>query len=1151
MHKVLGSTFRSEKLQFSGLGAGQEDGGLVGAQDRLEDNRILLVSHEMSYTGAPRSLLNMAYILRELGWRPEVWTLKPGEFSQEFAREEIPVETVSFPKEASESLAERISGYRFVIANTVFCAAFASYAGRFAQTVLYLREAGNLPQLIADCHLNGADITKAKHLVCVSRYAEACIQREYHVPEVLVIPNYVEDWLSGRGKPAEDRLGRKQHRVRRTAGNSRPVRFMVSGTVEPRKGQDIAVKAFLALPAALREKAQLYFAGPMPEWARSYQEALKIDSHRNIFYRGEVRDREKLFELYQSMDVMLVASRDEACSLAALEAAMLGKALLVTEHTGAKYLVSPDCVLPTGDAAALCAKMAEYLCNPRRIAEEGAENRKRYLEYGTKEQYRQNLDRFLKKLTEDPAWAGRQKPGNRVSVVVPVYNAGKYLRACMDSLLGQTLPGMEVIVVNDGSTDGSLCILEEYAEKASEPEHREMGSVLRVVSMENHGYGHAVNCGMRMASGEYVGIVEPDDYVDCTMYEKLYHYALAADAEIVKSDFFRFTGEGKTQRNVCWRTAREDANYGRIICPAQEKESFRFLMNTWCGIYRREFLEKCGIRHNETPGASYQDNGFWFQGFCHAERIIFLREPLYYNRRDNAESSVNQRGKVYCANEEYAHIRRFLSEHSDLEKEFLYQYSVKKYHTYLFTLDRIAWEYKREYLERFSEEFHQAEREGELSQAAFTPQEWGNLHWIMRDPEGYFRKKVEGEIQISVILPVYNVEKYLVQCLESLENQQFGKFEVICVDDGSTDASVQMIRETAARDRRFRLFSQANAGAGAARNTGLRMAKGRYVIFLDADDYFAPEMLLRAWQKIRETDADICVMGSWQYDEQTGETMPCTYSLQLQNYPAWRPFRADQMSCNPFRAFVGWAWDKLYRRDFLLNHGLEFQEQRTSNDMYFTYLSLLKADKITTLEERVIYQRRNREDSLSATRGRSWNCFFDALSAIRMELERMGLYRRYRLYFDNYAVHSCLWNLMTLPEEAAHRLLEKLRGGWLEELGIASFGEKEAEYPAEYAAYREIIDSGEAGLARCRAAYRERQAQTAGKKKNAAERRSSGGKSPADFRDEASFYRYCLEEIRRSKSYQIGLAATWLFRKLRGWIRGVRRGKISGAGKGV
>ena len=344
------------------------------------------------------------------------------------------------------------------------------------------------------------------------------------------------------------------------------------------------------------------------------------------------------------------------------------------------------------------------------------------------------------------------------------------------------------------------------------------------------------------------------------------------------------------------------------------------------------------------------------------------------------------------------------------------------------------------------------------------------------------------------------------------------------MDDGSTDASEEIIDRFTARDRRFRKVIQENSGAGAARNKGLSLARGEYIIFLDSDDYFAPDMLKHAYNKIREDEADICVMGSWQHDEATGSITPCTYSLQLENYPPFRPFRTDDMTKNPFRCFVGWAWDKLYLKRFLLDSGLRFQELRTSNDMYFTYMSLFKAGKITTLDERLIYQRRNREGSLSMTRGRSWDCFLDALLAMKKELCEMGLFEKNRIYFENYALHSCLWNLGTLPEDAAEKLLVDLQMNEFVELGISTLTPEQFEYATEYKNYTLLFQEG--GLSVLRDNYIKQ------RDKSKKELKHDIYQSSVETLE---YYQYCLNEIRKSKSYKIGLAITWLPRKLRGW----------------
>lgn len=120
---------------------------------------------------------------------------------------------------------------------------------------------------------------------------------------------------------------------------------------------------------------------------------------------------------------------------------------------------------------------------------------------------------------------------------------------------------------------------------------------------------------------------------------------------------------------------------------------------------------------------------------------------------------------------------------------------------------------------------------------------------------------------ISVVIPVYNAEKFLDQCLFSLKYQTLPRFEVLCVDDGSTDQSVEIVKRYVQSDSRFKFFSQTHQFAGVARNLGIKKAKGEYLLFLDADDYFVPNLLIDAYYQAKLFDAEICVFGANYYDE--------------------------------------------------------------------------------------------------------------------------------------------------------------------------------------------------------------------------------------------------------------------------------------------
>ena len=315
----------------------------------------------------------------------------------------------------------------------------------------------------------------------------------------------------------------------------------------------------------------------------------------------------------------------------------------------------------------------------------------------------------------------------KVSIIVPTYNVEQYLAECMDSITGQTLRELEIICVNDGSTDGSLNILKKYA--ASDDR-------IIIIDKKNEGYGRAMNDGLDRASGEYVGIVEPDDYVDLHMYEDLYRIAKEKNLDIIKADFYRFVCNKNGEVLKSYDALSKDGTgYNEVINPKENDRIFRYVLNTWSGIYRRSFIEKYHIRHNVSPGASFQDNGFWFQTFCLAERVYFVNRPYYMNRRDNPNSSVKSREKVYCMNEEYRFIyEQFLNRYPDLKKRFIYVYSMQRFRNYFWTYSRIDRRFRKEYLERMSGELREAEEKNELSREYFTPLEWKKIHKIIKNP---------------------------------------------------------------------------------------------------------------------------------------------------------------------------------------------------------------------------------------------------------------------------------------------------------------------------------------------------------------------------------------------------------------------------------
>lgn len=290
--------------------------------------------------------------------------------------------------------------------------------------------------------------------------------------------------------------------------------------------------------------------------------------------------------------------------------------------------------------------------------------------------------------------------------------------------------------------------------------------------------------------------------------------------------------------------------------------------------------------------------------------------------------------------------------------------------------------------------------------------------------------------KVSVIIPVYNAEKYLGQCLDSICAQSLKEIEILCVDDGSSDTSLEILKEYESRDSRIKVLSQENGGAGAARNYGLRAANGEYLSFLDADDFFEPDMLESAYLEGEKYQADFVAFESDQYYMDKKEYIKNPWVLHRKHIPPYMPFSHRALTENIFDVFVGWTWDKLYRRSFVAEHELWFQEQRTTNDLLFVYSALVLAKRIAVIYRALAHQRRGDSGTLSVTREKSWHCFYDALLALRKRLKDENLYWEVEQDFINYALHFSLWHLKTLAEPIKQKLRVKLQEEWLEELGV-------------------------------------------------------------------------------------------------------------------
>lgn len=315
----------------------------------------------------------------------------------------------------------------------------------------------------------------------------------------------------------------------------------------------------------------------------------------------------------------------------------------------------------------------------------------------------------------------------KISVVVPVYNVEKYLKECIDSIINQTLEDIEIICVNDGSTDSSLEILNDYAKKDSR---------IIVINKSNSGYGHTMNMGLNAATGEYVGIIESDDFADKNMFEDLYKLAKEYDADIVKGDWYNYWSKNKFARK---NNRISSAKALKLTNSKQDKSLLRINPSVWSAIYKKEFLNKYNIRFLETPGASYQDLAFSFKIFALAERVVLTDKAYLYYRQDNMNSSVKSKTKVYCVCDEYEEIDRFLEQYPDLKFEFKVQEEINRYNGYVSSVLRIDDSVKPEFVKVFSDHFKEEYNTGLLGNEFFKKINKNEFMTLINNPEKYIK----------------------------------------------------------------------------------------------------------------------------------------------------------------------------------------------------------------------------------------------------------------------------------------------------------------------------------------------------------------------------------------------------------------------------
>lgn len=673
-----------------------------------------------------------------------------------------------------------------------------------------------------------------------------------------------------------------------------------------------------------------------------------------------------------------------------------------------------------------------------------------------------------------------------LSVVIPVCNVEKYLAECLDSALGQTLDDMELVCVDDGSTDSSALILDAYAQKDSR---------VRVLHKANAGFGHTMNCGLRMARGKYVAFLESDDFIVRDAYAELVARAEECGADIVKGDYFEVRGEREAyQMRPCRMMGRVDL-YNQNLCPRDVPYLFYVPMMNPMGVFRGEFLRQNAILHNETPGASFQDMGFWFQAFCLAKSVHYMDRPFYCYRKDNPNSSMNNMGKAACIRDEYAFMWRFLEGRWDELSWVAPVYYHRLFGSFLFRyINLVSYLKPRFLMDVFRDELVGCIARPSFTDTRFSESERIKLRQIIDTPDAFLlasmaEKKVNEDlclaycaaerranalssalaemeetkgaeraddekqastVKVSVIIPVYNVISYLDMCIDSVLSQTLREIEVICVDDGSTDGSCERLRQWATKDSRVRVISQENSGQSVARNRGLDVAIGEYVYCVDSDDWLADvDVLAELYRVAKENELDLLSFDAKSVVEcdrqgRGGCIREDTY-IRKHDYVGRKTGIAlldEFIGNNEYRVS---PYLVLLRRFFLQEKGIRFYAGIVYEDNIFTMRCMLAA-KYASHISRIGYVRRVRSNS-TMTEGATFKSLYGYLTCyIQLYLMQVSHGHDERVvHAIDLQLTACRWQVRRLTGEVkkARALADRILT------------------PVEHAFYRRIIGESE------------------------------------------------------------------------------------------
>lgn len=318
-----------------------------------------------------------------------------------------------------------------------------------------------------------------------------------------------------------------------------------------------------------------------------------------------------------------------------------------------------------------------------------------------------------------------------------------------------------------------------------------------------------------------------------------------------------------------------------------------------------------------------------------------------------------------------------------------------------------------------------------------------------------------GSVKVSVIIPIYNAYDYLRPAMDSVLDQTLSDIEVICVDDGSTDHSLDILKEYRERDARVRIITETNAGPALARNAGFKRARGEYVIFLDADDFFEPTLIEKLYTAATENDLDIAIARYDIYNSKKAVFRKNTENEHIRIFENGAVTSKNQYPDYILQSTTGSAWNKLFKKSFLADKNIHFlPDVMMFEDVFFTVCALAFAERVSLVPEVLVHHRIYNEQS----RAKHFKKYFSQVPEVYLRIKEFlmkgGMYEPLTNGYLNLTASRCYYIFGLLKSDSKEKFWNLLHYDYNEKLGWQTHPAEDFESPevCEFAANVELYN---------------------------------------------------------------------------------------------